>query len=63
VEAYVAYEVAEKSGTEVTFGWTEGGTPKTQSHLYPGRNGVDDVSWALEAGKNVQTTWVEYATR
>jgi hypothetical protein len=64
VEAYLAYEVAERSATDVTFAWTEGGGgQKTQSHTYAEQISADDVSWSLDAGKNVQTKWVEYVTK
>jgi hypothetical protein len=65
VEAHLAYTVANPSATRVTFAWAEtgGGARKTAAHTYPARPGVEDPSWALEAGRGVKTVWVEAAAQ
>jgi hypothetical protein len=66
VEAYVAYEVADPSSVEVTFAWTAaaaaGGVVRTASHSYSAV-GTDDASWAFDAGKGVETKWVEFSPK
>ena len=62
VEAYLAYEDAELSPTQVTFAWTEGGGAlKASSHTYADKESKDNTSWSLEAGGNVETKWVDFA--
>lgn len=58
VEAHLAYEVANPSPAEVTFGWTEGGAMKSANHTYA-KVGAEDTSWSIPAGKGVATKWVE----
>jgi hypothetical protein len=63
-EAYLAYDVPNPSPVEVTFAWTEGngGALKTASHTYKAV-GKDDTAWTFEAGKNVETKWVDYTAK
>jgi len=62
VEAYLAYGVAERSPTQVSFGWSEGGGAlKTVTHTYGATAGQDDSSWSLNAGSKVETKWVQFA--
>lgn len=61
VEAHLAYEVADPSPTEVTFGWTEAGkdSVRTAAHTFPATPGPANADWAVQAGKAVRTRWVE----
>jgi hypothetical protein len=62
VEAHLAYEVAGASPTRVTFAWSEaGGAEKTATRTYPARNAAADASWKVQAGRDVNTKWVEFA--
>ena len=62
VEAHLAYAVPDPSPTQVTFAWTEGAGPlKTTTHTFAARPGVEDTSWKVRAGREVETKWVEFA--
>jgi hypothetical protein len=60
-EAHLVYEVQNPTPATVTFAWRQGsgGEVKTASHEYPAIPTVEDGSWHVEAGKDVQTVWVE----
>ena len=60
VEAHLAYRPGATGPTSVTFAWKDkGGQARTATHTYPpGTN--RDSSWKLDAGENVEATWVEY---
>ena len=64
VEAHLVYEVQKPTAAEVTFAWSEAGGPaKTASRDYAGLSNVEDMTWRLDAGRDVKTLWVEYAAR
>jgi len=64
VEAHLVYEVERPSPTTVTFAWRESNGPvQTASRIYPAGQGIEDNSWQLTVGRDVQTAWVEYAAR
>jgi len=64
-EVHLAYADPAPSPTTVTFAWREaGGATKTASKTYPaGAFGKQDSSWTFDAGKKVETQWVEYAAK
>ena len=62
VEAHLVYEVPQpkSGGATVTFAWKEGPAElRTASRQYPAIPTVEDGTWRLEAGKHVETVWVE----
>jgi hypothetical protein len=64
VEAHLVYEVQNPTAATVTFAWSEaGGATKTASRDYAGLSNVEDMTWRLDAGRDVKTLWVEYAAR
>ena len=64
VEAHLAYRVNEPGATEVTFAWREnGGGVRKSGHVYPLAPKGADAGWTFDAGRNVETLWVEYAAR
>jgi hypothetical protein len=62
IEAYLVYEIARPSPTEVTFCWQEGDARiRTATRTFaPGRQ---DDAWQLTTGANTTTLWVEYSAR
>jgi len=63
-EAHLLYRVANPGPTEVTFSWKEAdGGVKSARHVYPSAPGIEDSSWTISAGKNVETLWVDYASK
>jgi hypothetical protein len=64
VEAHLAYEVQRSSPATVTFAWTEaGGPPKTATRDYAALPAIADLTWRIDAGRDVKTLWVEYAAK
>ncbi len=63
-EAYLVYATGEASPVETSFGWkNDGPTVHTASHVYDGPVGREDASWQLDAGRKVETVWVEMKAR
>jgi hypothetical protein len=61
VEAHLAYEVSKPTATEVRFAWTDSaGKQRTAEHVYAAATAkAADETWSFDAGKNVETQWVE----
>jgi hypothetical protein len=60
VEAHLAYQVTQRSTTQVTFAWKDaGGQVQTAIHTYRPEGG-EDKSWSFSAGTNPEMQWVEY---
>lgn len=63
VDAYLTYEVADSTAAEVTFAWTTDGQLNTATHSYSPRPASsdrdEDATWVFDAGRNVETRWVE----
>jgi hypothetical protein len=57
-EAHLAYRVAGRDATKVTFDWSdEGGAHRAAARFAGGGDGP--ASWALRTGRQVRTRWVE----
>ncbi|MDB5290244.1 MAG: hypothetical protein JWL69_1485 [Phycisphaerales bacterium] len=64
VEAYLVYEEKDASAADVTFAWKSGeGAVKTATHTYAAASEVEDSTWHINPGKNVQTVWVEVKSK
>lgn len=64
VEAHLVYQVSQPGPVDVTFAWREGGGEiRKESHTYPAKPNVEDTSWAVKAGAQVETVWVEYSVK
>ncbi len=62
VEAHLAYRVSNPSPTQVRFAWKDSaGEIRMAEHTYA--NGNEDASWNFDAGKKVETQWVEFAVK
>ena len=62
VEAHLAYAVSKPSATEVRFAWKDAsGEIRMAEHSY--LNGKEDSTWSFDAGKKVETQWVEFAVK
>jgi hypothetical protein len=62
IEAHLAYQIANPTPTRVTFGWNDSSGPRTATHAYAPTHGAEDTNWKFDAGTNVQSRWVEYAS-
>lgn len=62
VEAHLAYRVSNPSPTQVRFAWKDSsGEIRTADHTYATVN--EDATWNFDAGKKVETQWVEIAVK
>jgi hypothetical protein len=59
VEAQLGYDVKPAGTVEVEFAWKAGGEAKRASHAC----GAAAEEWTIDAGKGVETEWVEYRVR
>jgi hypothetical protein len=57
-EVYVTYEVPVTNDLKVTFGWTEGGAPRTAANVFDG--GGRDQVWNVATGADPVTTMVRF---
>ena len=63
VEAHLAYRVSNPTPTAVRFAWKdESGQVRTAQHVYPA-TGREDATWRFDAGKKVETQWVELGVK
>ncbi len=61
-EAHFAYRASSASPITVRFAWTTDGQRQSADHTYSAGAGTD-ATWNLDAGKKVETVWVEYGVR
>lgn len=64
-EAYLTYQAAQTTPTQVTFCWIDAsGNKQTAAHAYTTRQpSAEDASWQFDAGEKPQTQWVEMASK
>lgn len=57
-EVHVTYRTQGKDATKVTFNWADDAGTHQDSHLFSGEG--TPTPWNLQAGRNVQTRWIEF---
>jgi hypothetical protein len=63
VEAYLEYKERETSPTDVEIAWKSAdGAAQHATHTYSA-SGTEDATWHVDAGKSVQTLWVEMKSK
>ena len=63
VEAHLVYEVGRATPTDMTFCWRNGnGEPRTATRRYDAAPGAEAADWRFDAGRDVRTMFVEFAT-
>ena len=60
-EVYATYEQPDNSALEVTYGWTENGQAKQDTHLVAA--GKQSDTWTVPTGKDVKMKSVRFAAK
>jgi hypothetical protein len=60
-EAHLVYKVSDTAETEVVYSWSDSAGRAEAAHVFAA--GARGATWNIVTGRNVETHWVEFATR